>query len=64
MENFGKKCNFKEHKEIEAITYCLECRIKMCNKCSFYHKGLLENHHIININDENIDNISKDFAKN
>ena len=53
MENIKKKCNFKEHKEIDAIMHCQECQINMCNKCSIYHKGLIENHHLINI-DENI----------
>ena len=53
MENEIYKCNFKEHKEINAIIYCQECKINMCNKCSIYHKGLIENHHLININEKN-----------
>ena len=56
MDNNKKKCNFKDHKEIDAIIYCQECKIYMCNKCSIYHKGLIETHHLINI-DENISNI-------
>ena len=51
-----KKCNFKEHKDIDSIIYCQECQIYMCNKCSNYHKGLIENRHLINLN-EKIDNI-------
>ena len=42
MEN--KKCSNKEHKENDAISYCPECKIYMCNKCSNYHQGLFQNH--------------------
>ena len=50
MENKNKKCSFKEHKEIDAINYCQECKIYMCNDCTNYHKGLFENHNLLNIN--------------
>ena len=56
MQTSKKKCSFKEHKEIDAISYCQECNIYMCNKCSSYHKGLLESHHQNNI-DENLKNV-------
>ena len=56
MENNKKKCNFKEHKELDAITYCQECQIYLCNKFSTYHDGLFENHHLLKISD-NINNI-------
>ena len=57
------KCSLYEHKEIDAIIYCIECRINMCNKCSLYHKGLLENHHLISINNENIETIFTGFCQ-
>ena len=41
--NIKKICSFKDHKEIEAITYCHICKIYMCNKCSNYHDSLFEN---------------------
>ena len=41
--NIKKICSFKDHKEIEAITYCHICKIYMCNKCSIYHDSLFEN---------------------
>ena len=63
MEHMNQKCNFKEHKEIDAIIYCNECRINMCNKCSLYHKGLFENHYLINLNNENIENIFTGFCQ-
>ena len=49
MENKKKKCSFKDHKEIDAISYCQECKVYMCNKCSNYHQGLCENHYIYNL---------------
>ena len=53
MENqFNQiKCSFKEHKEIDAISFCPECRIYMCNKCQNYHEALF-NHHPYNLNKE------------
>ena len=53
MENQIPKCNFKEHKEINASVHCQECNINMCNKCSIYHKGLIETHHLLNFNKNN-----------
>ena len=44
MEN-QKKCFTEEHKETDAISYCPECRIYMCNKCDNAHSSLLKNHH-------------------
>ena len=47
------KCSLEEHKEINAIKYCPECRIYMCNKCENHHLSLFKNHHSYNINKEN-----------
>ena len=44
MENKNKKCSFEEHKDINAIFYCQECKIYLCNKCDNYHKNLFKNH--------------------
>ena len=52
MENIKKKCAFKDHKEVDAVNYCIECKKYMCNKCSNYHSGLFEEHHQYNINKE------------
>ena len=49
MENINKKCSFKEHKDIDAVSYCYDCKVSICNKCKSYHLGLLENHHLYNI---------------
>ena len=40
-----KKCSNKKHSEINAISYCLECNLYLCNKCTNYHLELLDTHH-------------------
>ena len=52
----NKKCSLNEHSETEAINFCQECKIYMCNKCDKVHSGLLKNHHTYNLNknDQNI----------
>ena len=40
-----KKCSNIEHKEIEALLYCCECKIYMCNKCEKHHSELYKNIH-------------------
>ena len=44
MENY-KKCSLEEEKEVNAICYCQECRIYMCNKCENTHSKLFKNYH-------------------
>ena len=51
MENI-KKCFTEEHKEIDAITFCPDCRIYMCNKCENNHSSFFKNHHSYNLNKE------------
>ena len=45
-----KNCSLEEHKDIEAIIYCQECKINMCENCEKVHSGLLKNHHIYPLN--------------
>ena len=56
-----KKCSFEEHKEMNAIKYCPECRIYMCNKCEKSHSALFKNHNPYNSNKE--DEIFTGFCK-
>ena len=56
-------CTSKKHKELNAISYCQECGINMCNKCQNYHSELFADHHIYNI-DKNINEIFTGFCKN
>ena len=53
MEN-QKKCSLKNHNEIDAIFYCQECNIYMCNKCSHHHSELFENHNKYELGKGNI----------
>ncbi len=49
------KCSLEKHKEINAIKFCPECRIYMCNNCYNSHSSpLFNNHHpyIVNEKDE------------
>ena len=54
MENQIKqiKCTSEEHKEIDAISFCPECKIYMCNKCQNFHATLFKSHHPHNLNKE------------
>ena len=47
-----RKCSLEEHKENDAIMYCPECRIYMCNKCQNYHSPFFKNHHPYKFNNE------------
>ena len=62
MENQTKKCSFKDHREIDANYYCLQCKINLCNKCEIFHSKLLENHLTFSL-DKNIDEIFTGFCK-
>ena len=49
------KCFSEDHKEVDAICFCPECKIYLCNKCSNIHSSLFKNHHSYNIDkDEEI----------
>ena len=45
MENKIQKCSLKSHKDIDAISYCQECKIYMCNKCDKHHSELFNDGH-------------------
>ena len=44
MENNIKKCSNKEHEKIDAIYFCSECKLYMCNKCENFHSKLFQSH--------------------
>ena len=48
----NKKCSMKDHKDIDAIIYCQQCRINMCNKCEKLHSELFKDHYFYNLNEE------------
>jgi len=55
MENFKKKCSLKEHKEVDAIYFCQECKIYICNKCDQFHSNWYKEHHKFNLNKDLMD---------
>ena len=57
MENSKKNCSFKDHKNIEAISYCYKCQIYLCNKCLNHHLYLFDNNHPV----YTIDKIKEEF---
>ena len=70
MENKNIKCSFEEHKEINAISYCKNCNIYICNKCeNNFHSKYLQNHLTIKLDKNNPDlftnycNIKNHFDK-
>jgi hypothetical protein len=62
MENNIKKCSSIDHDKINAIVYCQECKVYMCNKCDNFHSKLLKNHHINKIENDN-NEILSEFCK-
>ena len=52
MENQKMKCSLKKHSEVDAISFCQDCKIYLCNKCQNHHSEILENHKTINLKDE------------
>ncbi len=56
MEN-QKKCSSKKHQDIDAISYCQECNICMCNKCINYHDEIFDFHQKYNLKEQDIKDI-------
>ena len=44
-----EKCSLTNHKESDAISFCGECKIYMCNKCEKHHSELFPNHNPIKL---------------
>ena len=44
MEKNKKYCFLKEHSENEAVSFCLECKQFMCNKCENQYSERCKNH--------------------
>ena len=49
MNNKNKKCSCKKHLDIDAINYCQECNIYLCDKCQSHHLELFEEHIIYDL---------------
>ena len=44
-----EKCTSINHKEIDALSFCDECKIYMCNKCDKFHSEIFQNHNSIKL---------------
>ena len=62
MESQKKKCSFKNHREIDANYFCLQCKINLFNKCEIFNSKLYENHQNFAL-DKNISEIFTGFCK-
>ena len=56
------KCSLSDHSKIEAVFFCQECRIFMCNKCEKSHSDIFKNHHLFKL-DKDINDIFTGFCK-
>ena len=48
-----RKCSNKKHSGTNALSYCFECNLYLCNKCTNNHIEFLETHHINYLNKNN-----------
>ena len=53
MDIQNQKCSSSKHSEINAVSYCPECKKYFCNKCLNFHAEILEDHKTINLNQKN-----------
>ena len=60
---YNKKCSSKKHVDINAISYCQECDVFMCNKCINHHDEVLDFHHKYNLNEQDITDIFTGICK-
>ena len=59
----SEKCSLEKHSDIDAISFCKECNVFMCNKCFYNHSEFLkEKHHTYKI-DKNFKEIFTGILK-
>ena len=64
MDNITNKCYNEDHPNTDAIYYCIECKISMCNKCESFHSKLFKNHNKINLDkNKDVSEIFTGFCK-
>ena len=49
------KCSLEKHNDLDANSYCQECKIYMCEKCEKFHSELFTKHHQIKISQDDDD---------
>ena len=50
MEDNIKKCSLSKHSQIDASSYCQNCKLNLCNKCRNFHDEIHEGHNLFNLN--------------
>ena len=63
MEENIFKCSSKEHKDINAIKFCQECKVYLCNKCNKFHSEIFANHNSIKLEGKDITELFTGFCK-
>ena len=59
-----EKCASINHKEIDAISFCGECKLYFCNKCDKFHSEIFQNHYTIKLEKgKNIGELFTGFCK-
>ena len=61
MDKEKQKCSLANHSQVDAIVFCPECRIFMCNKCEKNHLEILSIHHLYKL-DKDINYIFTGFC--
>ena len=51
-KNNNQKCSSIEHKEINAVIFCQNCKVYFCNKCENFHSKIFQGHLITNLANE------------
>ena len=59
----NKKCSNKKHSELNAVSYCADCNLYLCNKCVNIHLEYLASHNIINLDKNNKEEILTGICK-
>ena len=58
-----EKCASVNHKEIDAVSYCGECKVYLCNKCNKFHSEIFVNHNSIKLVGKDITELFTGFCK-
>ena len=59
----NQKCSMDEHNQVDAVSFCKECKLYMCNNCIKHHLKLFKNkHHEFKIDKDNSINYDDVFT--
>ena len=49
MEHNIKKCSLSKHSQIDASSYCQNCKLNRCHQCRNFHDKIHEGHKLFNL---------------